>query len=385
MQTSIPLGRIGGVRVGINWSWFIVFALIAWTLASAVFPDQNPGLGDGTYVGMALVAALLFFVSILLHELGHAVQARREGVEIEGITLWLFGGVAKLKGAFPSAGAELRIAVAGPLVSLAIGVAGVVLAAAVALPDAVDGVSAWLGTMNLTLLVFNLLPALPLDGGRVLRALLWSRKGDLVAATRAAASVAQVIAITLIAAGVALLIVEGAFSGAWLVFIGWFLLQAANAESAAAEQQAALGGLRVRDLMVHDPATVDADATLGEFVDTVLAERRHTTYPVVDAGRAVGLLTLRRVAAVARSEWDTTTVRECMAPAAEVPQLSEDDDLQRAFEALGASALRRGLVVRDGRLVGFLSLSDLTFPVQFGPWPHERRAQTGGRRPPARV
>src|SRR3990170_220155 len=121
MTSSIPLGRIAGIRVGINWSWLVVFALIAWTLASAVFPDQNPGLSKGTYVAMAIVAAVLFFASLLAHELGHALRARRDGMEIEGITLWLFGGVAKFRGSFPSAGAEFRIAIAGPIVSLLIG------------------------------------------------------------------------------------------------------------------------------------------------------------------------------------------------------------------------------------------------------------------------
>jgi Zn-dependent protease len=169
VTASIPLGRIFGIRIGINWSWLVVFALIAWTLASGIFPDTNPGLRHGTYVWMAIVASTLFFASLLLHELGHAVQARREGMEIEGITLWLFGGVAKFKGMFPSAGAEFRIAIAGPLVSLALGLLFALGAWAVSTREAVDSVAAWLGYINLTLLVFNMLPALPLDGGRVLR------------------------------------------------------------------------------------------------------------------------------------------------------------------------------------------------------------------------
>ena len=184
MHATFSLGRIAGVEIGVNWSWAIVFALIVWSLASAVFPDQNPGHSNGAYIAMALAAAILFFASLLLHELGHAIQARRDGVEIEGITLWLFGGVARLKGELPSAGAEFRIAIAGPLVTLVLGAVFVAIAVLAGLPDAADGVAAWLGYINLFLLVFNLIPALPLDGGRVLRAALWAGKHDFALGDR---------------------------------------------------------------------------------------------------------------------------------------------------------------------------------------------------------
>ena len=191
MSPTLQLGRIAGIRIGVNWSWLIVFALIVWSLAVAVFPSQNPGFSDGEYIALAVVAALLFFVSLLLHELGHALQARREGVEIEGINLWLFGGVAQFKTGFQTAGAEFRIAIAGPLVSLVIGLLCVLVAALAGLPNAIDGVVAWLGFTNLILLAFNLLPALPLDGGRVLRSALWHFRGDLQWATHVASGVGR--------------------------------------------------------------------------------------------------------------------------------------------------------------------------------------------------
>src|SRR5215207_9979623 len=156
MRDSFTLGRVAGISFGVNWSWIVVFTLIVWTLATGIFPETNPGFSDGAYVAMALVAAFLFFTSLVLHEFGHALQARREGMEIEGITLWLFGGVAKFKGMFPSAGAEFRIAIAGPLVSLVLGLAFALIAWGLSLPAAVDGVAFWLGYINLTLLVFNL-------------------------------------------------------------------------------------------------------------------------------------------------------------------------------------------------------------------------------------
>ena len=305
MTTSIELGRIFGIRIGVNWSWLVVVALIVWTLAVGIFPETNPGLSDGTYVAMAVVAAVLFFASLLLHELGHAVQARHEGMEIEGITLWLFGGVAQFRGMFPSAGAEFRIAIAGPLVSLVLGVAFSLAAWLVPTHESVDAVAAWLGYINLTLLVFNLLPALPLDGGRVLRSALWQLQGDFASATHRAARVGRGFGYFFIAAGIALFIFEGAFSGAWLAFMGWFLLQAATAEDRYVMVSEALGDLRVRDLMIRDPVTVPADMSLGQFMDEVAWTRRYTSYPVVENGRVAGLLAFRCVAEVPRSEWES--------------------------------------------------------------------------------
>ncbi len=232
MNSSFRLGRVAGIEIGVNWSWLIVFGLITWSLATAIFPNANPGLGHGTYVGMAVVAALLFFLSILLHELGHAVQAQREGIEIVGITLWLFGGVAKFRGMFPSAGTEFRIAIAGPLVSLALGVAFVGAALAMSGPEQVDAVAAWLGYINLSLLVFNLLPALPLDGGRVLRSALWAARKDFRRATRVAAAIGRGFGFLFIAGGLVLAFWTDPMSGLWLAFLGWFLLSAAWAEGA---------------------------------------------------------------------------------------------------------------------------------------------------------
>jgi Zn-dependent protease/CBS domain-containing protein len=359
LSGNISLGRIGGVEVRINWSWLVIFALIVWTLADGVFPSTNPGLSGNTHLAMAIVAALLFVVSILLHELGHAWEARREGLEVDGITLWLFGGVSQFKGGFPSAGAEFRIAIAGPLVSLVLGVVFVLIAIA-GLPSAVDGVAAWLGYINLALLVFNLIPALPLDGGRVLRAALWQSKGDLGWATRVGTDIGRVFGYLFIGLGLAMFIFQGSFSGAWLAFIGWFLLQAATAEARYIATEAALHGLRVRDLMVRDPVTVDGDLTVGQFMDEVARSRRFTTYPVVDRERPIGLLAFGSVAALPRSEWDSRRVREAMVPLERVPLLTVDETAIDALTALSSPTSNRGLVVENGHLAGLLSITDLT-------------------------
>ena len=376
LSGNISLGRIGGVEVRINWSWLVIFALIVWTLADGVFPSTNPGLSGNTHLAMAIVAALLFVVSILLHELGHAWEARREGLEVDGITLWLFGGVSQFKGGFPSAGAEFRIAIAGPLVSLVLGVVFVLIAIA-GLPSAVDGVAAWLGYINLALLVFNLIPALPLDGGRVLRAALWQSKGDLAWATRVGTDIGRVFGYLFIGLGLAMFIFQGSFSGAWLAFIGWFLLQAATAEARYIATEAALHGLRVRDLMVRDPVTVDGDLTVGQFMDEVARSRRFTTYPVVDGGRPIGLLAFGSVAALPRSEWDSRRVREAMLPLDRVPQLTEDETAIDALTALSSPTSNRGLVVENEHLAGLLSITDLTRALEL----RRSRPSTGESRP----
>jgi Zn-dependent protease/predicted transcriptional regulator len=376
MDGNFTIGRFGGIEVRLHWSLLAVFALIVWSLTDGVFPSQNPGLSDGTYLAMAIVAALLFLASILLHELGHSWAARREGIEVDSITLWLFGGVAQFKDRFRSAGAELRVAVTGPLISIALGVVFVSVALA-GLPSAVDGVAAWLGYINLTLAVFNLLPASPLDGGRVLHAALWRARGDVAWATRIASEIGQAFGYLFIALGLLMFVFQGSFSGAWLAFIGWFLLQGARAEARYVATEQALGGLRVRDLMVRDPVTVNADATIGRVMDDVAWTHRFTTYPVLEGDRPVGLLAFASVAAVSRSDWDTQRVRDTMISLDDVALLTEDETAVDALAELSAPGANRGLVVDDGHLAGLLSISDLARALEVGRKPAEPQGDRG--------
>ena len=359
MNDSYSLGRVAGIRIGINWSVLVLLALLMWTLATGIFPDTNPGLGDNAYFTMAVVASLAFFASILLHELGHAVQARRDGMEIDGITLWLFGGVARFAGMFPSAGAEFRIAIAGPLVSLVLGGGFVGVALVPGLPEPVNAVCAWLGFINLALLVFNLLPALPLDGGRMLRAAIWHWKGDLRRATSVAAGGGRAIAYALIGLGIALFLLQGVFSGIWLAFIGWFLLQAAGAEARALAAPNPLAGMHVRDVMIPDPVTISPDLTLAQFAGRTQLSGRHTAYPVVEDGHAVGLAPLRCLAEVPREEWATRRVADCMVRRERLATLAPDDDLSAAVVALRRADQGRALVLEGDRLVGLLSITDV--------------------------
>ncbi|HEX6582404.1 MAG TPA: site-2 protease family protein [Thermoleophilaceae bacterium] len=359
LHASFGLGRVAGVEIGVNWSWIVVVGLVSWSLGAVVFPDEVPGLSDGTYLAMALIATVLFFASLLLHELGHAVVARREGMEIAGITLWLFGGVARFNGMFPSGGAELRIALAGPAVSLFLGLLFLGVAAVVPLPDAVDGVVAWLGRINLILFGFNMLPALPLDGGRVLRALLWLRSGDFMRATRTAGGLGRVFGNGLMILG-ALAVFAGGAGGLWLIAIGFFLSAAAQAEVSFATTRTALSGLRVRDAMVAEPESVPADSTLAAFVSGPFARSRHAAYPVMRDGQLAGLLYFRDLAAIPPGDWDRARVDQAAVPIGRIGTLSPDDDLAEALMQLADTKLQRALVVDGDRLAGLLSITDVS-------------------------
>ena len=359
LSPTFSIGRIAGVRIGLNWSWLIVFGLIVWSLASSYFPSRYPLHTNGAYLAMAVYAAALFFGSLLLHELGHAIQARREGMEIDGITLWLFGGVARFKAMFPSAGSEFRIAVAGPLMTFVL--SGVFLGLTVLFPasSALHGVLAWLGYVNLLLLVFNLVPALPLDGGRILRSILWRVKGNFAWATSIAADIGRGFGYLLVAGGIVTFFLVGAFSGLWFAVAGWFLLNAAGAELRYVRAREALSGLRVRDLMIRDPLTAHPEQTVAAFVDATARTSRHTLYPVVRDGILVGVLPFGRVVQIPRDEWPRRAVSECMLAPDSLPVLAEDDELVDAIAELEEADRRRGVVLRNGRLVGLLALTDI--------------------------
>jgi PDZ domain-containing secreted protein/Zn-dependent protease len=307
VESTIRFFRVRGIPVGAHWSWLFVFALVVWSLSTALFPATYPGLDGSTYLFMGLAAAALFFGSVVLHELGHTFVALAQGVRIRGVSLWLFGGVARFETPFASPGAELRTAVAGPLVSggLALGfaLADGALGAAGA-PEAVRGVTDYLARINGILFAFNLVPALPLDGGRVLHAWLWWRQRSRTAATLTAARAGRAFGILLAAVGVLELLTGGGAGGIWLALLGLFVVQAAQNEAMYARVEHAVGGLRVRDLMVpvpvpllRDPLGGHGDApTVGldeRVLDALpaLGEGPGSAVVVDDEGREVGLLT----------------------------------------------------------------------------------------------
>jgi Zn-dependent protease/CBS domain-containing protein len=366
MRDTFRLGRIAGVPVGVHWGVLAIAALLTLGLGASQLPDAAPGYPAALYWLAGAVTALAFLASVLAHEVSHAVVARREGVPVEGITLWLFGGVARLESESPSPAADIRIAGAGPLVSIVVGVVGLAVGAALdagGAPRLLVETLRWLGGINLVLAAFNLVPAAPLDGGRLLRAALWAWRGDRQWAALAAARAGRVFAILLVGFGAAELFAGAGVAGIWTMLVGWFLLQAADAEAQFAVVHDALGGVRVGDVMTPSPVTGPAWLTVDDFVTQVVLHHRCSAFPVVDAdGDVVGLVTLRGLRRVPAHRRATTTIREIAAPLADVPTATADEPLVDVLQRAQPSAAEGRVLVVDPlghTVVGIVSPTDI--------------------------
>ncbi|HEY0700394.1 MAG TPA: site-2 protease family protein [Micromonospora sp.] len=369
MKASFRLGRIAGVPVGVNWSVLVIFVLIAWALSASQFPAAYPGHPWWAYALAGVSAAVVFFVGLLAHEVSHSVVAKRNGLPVQGITLWLFGGVSELGGEARSPGAELRIAGVGPLVSMLLGMAFGVLAAGLALAGErglLFGTFAWLAAINVILAVFNVLPAAPLDGGRLLRAALWKLHGDRNRAAVTAARAGRFLGALLIAFGLWRLFTGAAVGGLWLALIGWFLIGAAGVEERQARLGGTLAGVRVRDVMTPGPQTVTADVTVADFVGHHLFAYRHSALPIVADDRPVGLVTLDRVRQVAAERRDGTRLGDVACRSDELVLADPEEMLVDLLPRLNDCADGRALVVSGGHLVGIVSPSDISRAVQRG-------------------
>ncbi|MER7164641.1 site-2 protease family protein [Micromonospora sp. NPDC000207] len=369
MRATFRLGRVVGVPVGVNWSVLVIFALIAWALSASQFPRSYPGHPGWLYVLAGLTAAVVFFLGLLAHEVSHAVVAKRNGIEVEGITLWLFGGVAELKGEAKDPGAELRIAGVGPLVSLLLGVLFGVVALAVAMAGGgglLLGVLSWLAGINVLLAVFNILPAAPLDGGRVLRAAVWKATGDRTRASVVAARAGWILGVLLIGLGIFQFLVGTGIGGLWLALIGWFLIGAAGMEERQARMGSALRGVRVGDVMTTQPQTASGDITVADFVDHYLFAYRHTALPLTENGEPVGLVTLDRVRGIPTDQRATTRLSEVACRAGDLVLAAPEEELTDLLPRLSTCADGRALVVTGGQLVGIVSPSDISRAVQRG-------------------
>jgi Zn-dependent protease/CBS domain-containing protein len=302
VRQSVRLGRVAGIPVGAHWSVAVILVIITMVLGLSVLPAALPHQPAGLYWGVAVAGAVAFMASLAAHEFAHAIVARRNGVGVRSITLWMLGGVAELEGDPPSPGADLRIALAGPVTSL---LAGGVFVGAAALIGYAGGPTAgvvaagWLGVMNGVLAVFNLLPGAPLDGGRVLRALLWHRWGNWGRAERAAAQSGRVLGAAIAGLGLAEMLFGGLVNGLWLMLIGWFLVSAARAEQNAAAAAAALAGVRVADVMIAHPDLAPGWATVAGFIDQVAAHSAQSAFPVVGFdGQLAGIVTAGQLARI---------------------------------------------------------------------------------------
>lgn len=364
MNESLHLGHVHGIRIGINWSLLPMFLVIAWSVADRLLPSAAPGYTTWGYWSFALVTTAAFYAGLLAHELGHALMSRRHGVKVKGIVLWIFGGVAQLEGDSPNPRAELELAAAGPAVSFAIaalGLGAAALLSAVGASSLLVASVGWLGGINALLGLFNLLPAFPLDGGRILRALLWRHWHDRSRATATAAKVGRIAGFILIALGAAqFLATGGALGGIWLALIGWFIVTAAGQQHERYTRQDDTGELRVADAMSRDPVAVAPDETVAEVIERHVRPTRFSAFPVVDGtGRIVGLATVRRMAMLPRDGWSTAPVRAAAAAPSEIVQCAPQDRLSEVASRMQASADRRAVVLDGGRLVGILTPSDV--------------------------
>jgi Zn-dependent protease len=361
--------RIAGFRIVVRWTVLVVVALITWSLASQLLPADFPGRSQATYWAAAALTAALFFASLLAHELTHAVLARRvAGVEVEDITFWLFGGVSRMRGELPSPRTQFLVAAGGPAVSLLLGGAFWVAAMALSAVGAgglLAGSALWLATMNLALAVFNLIPGAPLDGGRILHALLWRFQGDRARAARAAARAGQGIGMALVGFGlVELLFVPGNITGGlWSALIGWFLVSAARAEAQLASLQLRLGERRVRDLMTPDTLVAPGWYTVEAFLDGFARQYPRVAYPVRDFdGRLVGVVALPALREVPPQQRVMLRVRDLAIPLSRLVVAHPDEPaVDLAMRLLGAGQ-RSALVLEGEEVVGLVHPSSLTHP-----------------------
>lgn len=370
MAKGIKLFKVLGIQVSLDYTWFIVFVLFAWSLSYGYFPFQHPGLPTSTYLTMGILSATLLFACVLIHEISHSYTANRLGMDIHEITLFIFGGVAQLTKEPEDASTELKIAIAGPAASLVLAVLFYGSAAAVN-PEAnplLRSVLGYLALINFILLAFNMIPGFPLDGGRVFRALWWMKTGDLNTATRVASNIGKGFALFLIVMGFIQIFTGNFVGGLWFVFIGVFVQQAAESGYQQVVIKKALSGLKVRDLMSKPVITVDESASVTEAVENYFFKFHHASFPVKSDGRVSGLLTLNNVRALEKEKWSGTSVSAVMNRLGPNDILSPDDNAIDALARIMSNNngnLGRFPVLQEGQLVGIISRQDIMKMLEF--------------------
>lgn len=363
LESSVTVGRVAGIRIGIHYTWVVIFALLLFSL-SFVFREQNPNWSQIEVIGAAFVAVVLFFISIILHELGHSLVAITRGIPVQSITLFIFGGVAQSEEEAENARDEFAIAIAGPLVSFALAALFYTLSLLTqAWSELAATALAWLATINLVVGIFNLVPGFPLDGGRVLRALVWGGTGDPVKGMRWAVTSGRIVAFGLMLLGVAIAFGTGLFiNGLWLVAIGWFLLSAAEASGAQFTLTRLLRGVTVDRFMQREVPQVSADTSLLDWMDQRVLTSGQRAYLVTEGAegeRVAGLLTLSDSKKVPRERWAATPVREAMTPRAQLRTVTRNAPMLEVLRTLERGALNQVPVTDAGEVVGWIDRDQL--------------------------
>lgn len=372
-RNALRLGRVWGIEIGLDYSWFIVFALVTWALSVQYFPEMYPPwprfyplLGEGMYWLVGIVTSLLFFASVLAHELGHSVIAIRTGLPVQSITLFIFGGVARIVREPSRPRQEFLIAIAGPAVSAVLGLLFWVLSASLSDPRTpLAALAEWLSLTNFALAVFNLMPGFPLDGGRVLRAILWSIHGDLLRATRIASWIGRGVAYLFIGGGVLLIFWTGdLWSGLWLALIGWFLDNAASMSYQQLVLREMLNSHVAREMLQSDLPQVPRSLTLDRFIHGYVFKTGQRSFPVIADGHALGIVTLHDAKKVSQQAWATTTVEAVMTPLERATTVHPDETLATVLEQMNLHGVNQALVTQEGKLLGLISREQLSHFVQ---------------------
>ena len=384
MKSTFRIGRIAGIDIGVHYTWLFAVALISWSLAQGFFPQAYPGWAVQTYWITGILSALLLFLTVLIHELSHSFVARARGLPVEGITLFIFGGVSTLRGEAEKAWDEFAIAIVGPLTSAILAAVFWVIRLPVA--DASGPLAAtltYLALINGLLAVFNLLPGFPLDGGRVLRSILWGSTGSLVRATNIAGRVGQAVGWVLIALGV-LQVLQGNFlSGLWIAFIGWFLNSAAESTRREVATQEIFRGVKVRDMMDPEPEVVSPQTTVESIVRDSFLRRGLRAAPVCEDDQLVGIVTVTDIKEISEEQWPFTVARNIMTREP-LHSVSPDEDLATALGLMGEYNIHQVLVTEDGKLEGLLNRAHVVRYLQGVQELGLASASRSGHSPPAR-
>ena len=359
MESSFKFARIRGIDIGVHYTWLLAFGLVAWSLAAGYFPENYPGWSTGLYWTVGIVAALLLFLSVLFHELSHSFVAQARGLQVDSITLFIFGGVSNIRSESEDAEDEFLVAVVGPLSSLIL--AGLFWLASWTVPGnrgPLDASLSYLAVVNFMLAAFNILPGFPLDGGRVLRAILWGATGSMWRATRIASLGGQGLAFLFIGYGLVEILDRNFFVGLWVGFIGWVLNSAAEATRRQVAVQERFRGVRVADLMNPDPPMASPALSVRELVDEYLFRRGLRALPVVEDGRVVGLVSLSDVKHLPQEEWVRTPVGAIMTRPP-LKTIGPREEASRALTTLIDEDVNQLLVVENGVALGMLSRGDV--------------------------